>query len=109
MEPIDWLQVILDYGKRFPNETTLDIGLIGVENVKLSSLQISISGNTLTIEKLYPNQFDNIIRRTNNTGFPLYWWGGNNSSLQTPIFRTWKPIPQHILLRLLTEGKEDLI
>lgn len=99
MEDIDWLRVILDYGKRFPTVTTDDLNL----NIRHICLPIPIS-----------------MLRDDKSGWLVYGFGGEcvfsvneklryASDVKHDGTYDWKPVPDHIKLRLLTEGKEDLI
>ena len=101
MEPIDWLQVILDYGKRFPNETMGSLGLEvapSVFNLSLSALKRKEEDAKCLIFDCY-TPFHSYFRLYK----PIDYWHGDG------INTRWKSVPQHILLKLLTEGKEDLI
>lgn len=94
-ESINWLEVVMDYGKRFPTATYKE--LFGSELIELDhNTKFSEMKNIKNIRLHYCN---------NN-----YFWY-SNGSLEYFNFVTldWVPIPQQILLRLLTEGKEDLI
>lgn len=96
-EKINWLQVVLDYGKRNPDVTCGD--LLGLSNdYKISELELYIHGNGYYF--LYNNNIKKSYMSTsksNGKGFLEY------------RENDWEPVPEHILLRLLTEGKEDLV
>lgn len=94
-EKVDWLEVVMDYGKRFPNTKIEDFGLNFTKEMlerKICNLKYSwvsylkydgLGFNTFTIRSKVLNFYN--------------------------VECIWEPVPQHILLRLLTEGKEDLI
>ena len=95
---IKWLEVILDFGKRFPNETMGSLGLEvspSVYNLQLSLLIINPKHSSY-MKFDHDTQIFNFFRVLKTVE---YW---DNS-------KKWIEVPQHILLRLLTEGKEDLI
>ena len=97
-ESINWLEVVMDYGKRFPTATIKSLGLKTCDNIIISDLLLTDS----TIPML---QVPHGYNCTNS-----YHFAGNKHLIHYSGFRnSWKPVPKHILLRLLTDGKEDLI
>lgn len=88
-EDIDWLWVVLDYGRRFPDMTYG--GLLGTyHNYKIS--------NMIRLDNRIVGHDSYIFFRT-HPKFSLIYWNTYSHF----------PVPPQILLRLLTEGKEDLI
>ena len=93
-DPIDWLQVVLDYGKRNP---------------KVTYGQIVGDGVIVTLK--YTKMCDLVI--SNNylkdaSGY-YYFRLFLNGDIRYWLESDYKQVPPQILLRLLTEGKEDLI
>ena len=92
-ENINWLEVVLDYGKRNPEVRFKHLGLGGYD--KFSELRYSTS-TSLGISYLCTNNGWYKFRIVQN-------------KLQYYDVLDWRFVPKLILLRLLTEGKEDLI
>lgn len=103
MENLNWLDIVLDYCKRFPNKTVKDLGLETctlISNCNLCEIFeetneyriLSILNSSMLIS-VFSTDIENGCGR-------LECWDGNVE---------WKPVPLHILLRFLTEGKEDLV
>lgn len=92
-ENINWIEVVLDYGKRFPDATFRDVGLGKL--YKFSNLRFATNFRMK----------DNYLCTDSN------WYVVRNEFGLVEYYDTvnWLPVPQHILLRLLTEGEEDLI
>lgn len=102
-EPINWLEVVMDYGKRFPTATYKELfGLYNVVNdTKLKDMFIwlnDVNHYTFLVTK-HGNKYNYYFSTTNFDGT------GNLEFMSV----LWEPVPQQILLRLLTDGKEDLI
>ena len=105
MENVNWLDVVLDYCKRFPNKKIKDLGLETdssideyflyniYNNAEFDKYKILSINNSIRLISVFSTDIENGEGR-------LEYWDGNVE---------WKPVPQHILLRFLTEGKEDLI
>lgn len=88
------LDVVLDYGKRFPNVKIKDLGLDFTEELmedKISMLFVLQD----CLEHL--GKMCSTFRYSNNI---LYF---SNKDYK------WQPVSNHIILRFATEGKEDLI
>lgn len=86
---VDWIQVVLDYGKRFPNVTVYElINCDTLPNIKVSQLKR---------DHVVFLCLESLTYFSNSYGILKYY------------YRDFEPVPQHILLRLLTEGKEDLV
>lgn len=86
---VDWLWSVLDYGRRFPDMTCG--GLLGtVEDYKIS--------NMIQVDNRICGLGEYIYFRIHSQKGLMYW----------DVWR-YRPVPQYILLRLLTDGKEDLI
>lgn len=90
------LEVILDYGRRFPDVKIKDLGLNFTTEVleyKISSLKY---WNNLTLSSIRSNKW--LVFRLDKG--ELFF---GNTEYQ------WEKVPSHVILRFLTEGKEDLI
>lgn len=95
-ENIDWFEVVFEYSKRFPTRKVKDLGLEFYGNI----------GNT---------EFKDLIDDTKG------WLIPNKPRVTTGVFsklggsfafngiKDFKPVTNNVLLRLLTDGKEDLI
>lgn len=98
MEDIKWLDVVLDYGKRFPNVTYADLFGDGITNRNFCNVNIcelALLHNGLYYANMwYFLNFKNKFEYYN----PHEKFGDG-----------WSLVPVNICLRLLTEGKEDLI
>lgn len=92
-ESIDWLKVIVEYGKRFPHVKIVDVGLKkSYKNPYISDLDLYGNENGYLM-------CDGFIYFTYSNGNFCYW----------DDEKCFAEVPHYILLRLLTEGKEDLI
>ena len=92
-ESIDWLKVIVEYGKRFPHVKMGDIGLKNsYKNPYISDLD------------LYGNENGYLMR----DGF-IYFTYSNGDFCYRKDEKFFAKVPHYILLRLLTDGMEDLI
>lgn len=101
MENIDWLQVVIDYGKRFPTRKVKDLGLEFNRQICDTEFEdLENDGDCW----LVPHDNDGrCVFSTLSENLKYNSIGTVNSS------ENIIPVPDHILLRLLTEGKEDLI
>lgn len=97
-EQIDWLKVVIDYGKRFPDVKLGDLFPLmyrGIKDFKISELYRECS-----VSETLRSQIDNENCIYHKESVFEYFTGRDDG---------WLRVPQHILLRLLTEGEEDLI
>lgn len=103
-EKINWLHVVLDYGKRNPDVTFMDLfGFIISEdfsNFKISEMQLN---------KPLHNEYYFLRDENTRKSYFSTFRRNMNGFLQRRGTALWEKVPEHILLRLLTEGKEDLI
>ena len=99
-KPISWLGVVIDYGKRFPD---CEIGMLGLdfnENQKKCKL--------LNLRTNFGLAYGEMVLCCD--GYEQVFFVCNSSNcLAYNTGTKLKPVPNHVLLRLLTEGKEDLI
>lgn len=101
---IKWLEVVKDYGKRFPKVTCKDL-LGSVCNCKDRIIDMNCV-NVNDPEEFYYMQ----DKKGDNNIFCTVKIGGLGAlEYRDYEHNDWRLVPQHILLRLLTEGKEDLI
>ena len=99
-EDINWLEVVLNYAKRFPTRTVNELGLEfhhRLRDTKLEDLKNDRDGWLVPFD-------NNICVFSTMTGFFKY-----NSICNVDTLDNIIPVPDLIKLRLLTEGKEDLI
>lgn len=100
MSEIQWLDVVVDYTKRFPYITYKDLFGTDMYNFKLSELYHTYNSDNSYF--LCTKTFGNVFSTSD-----LYGEG------YLEVFRFkpygWTKVPDNVLLRLLTEGKEDLI
>lgn len=92
------LEVILDYGRRFPDVKIKDLGLnFSEELLETKIFQLFVLKDYLddylecSCKTCYVFRYNNHI---------LYFSNANYK---------WEKVPPHVILRFLTEGKEDLI
>lgn len=99
-EKIKWVEVILDYAKRFPD-------------VKLKSFDLNFPECVLEVKikklQIHRNDPDVLMIRTNDVYDTVIFKHQSGGLSYGNINYVWKKVPENILLRLLTEGKEDLI
>lgn len=99
-QEIDWLQVVLDYGKRFSDVTIEDLGL----NDNRSDTKIS---------ELHCTELDDLYYHLRDSANVIILSTSEKMGKGTLEYinreNRWSQVPHQILLRLLTEGKEDLI
>lgn len=104
MESIDWLEVVKDYGKRFPKVTCKDL-LGSLTNCRDRIVDMNCVFDN-DPEEFYYIQDKNL----NDNIFCTVKYGGLGALEYYDLeHNEWRHVPQQILLRLLTEGKEDLI
>lgn len=100
MNNIDWPQVVIDYGKRFPDVTYTEVFgnycNIHFEDVKLSTFVIQI--DTAWGKSLICGEWT-YVRTNKRNEFQYY----------DVVSVNFYEVPDHVKLRLLTEGKEDLV
>lgn len=102
MEDIKWLDVVLDYGKRFPDREVNELLPESTKECKFSSLINYASGAHSKYLHLTYKGVKHVFSTSlhNGEGILEYFhckFGG------------WVKVSNHILLKLLTDGKEDLI
>lgn len=105
-EPIKWLEVVLDYAKRFPDIKFGDLihnsysYTTEMKDLKLRNASIDLK----SLDQMYVLlNLDGIavLGTTERYGEGQLDYRNNHSN--------WALVPDIVLLRLLTEGKEDLI
>lgn len=104
-EKLDWLQVVKQYCNRHPNLKLETFGLnFGYyKNNQLGELKFDYFKSCLEIDNCTKPIRHVAIFATSRGGALFYYE-------YTKLKRyTASLVPEHILLRLLTEGKEDLI
>lgn len=96
----NWIEILFDYFKRYPN-------------VKLKSFGLDFHDESLNIKlkhlKVHSHDKDVIIARTNDCYDLIIFKQQSGGLSYGNINHMWTKVPEHILLRLLTEGKEDLL
>lgn len=87
--------VILDYGKRFPDVRMKDLGLDFTKELMEDRISdLFRIGSRLKIE-----QRNHIV----------FMFSGEHKLYFSDCVGQWERVPNHIILRFATEGKEDLI
>lgn len=98
MSEIKWLEVVLEYAKRFPDVTFGE--LFGIEygkGIKLSELHLKTTFTYYYLDTIYGSSFFS-TSKCKGKGELEYNYGGEYSK-----------VSNHVLLRLLTEGLEDKV
>lgn len=103
-ENIKWLEVVMEYGKRFPDVTCDDL------------LGSSCDCKNKLIDMIYvfgddPSEYYYIQDTTRfiNVFCTVKYGGFGQLEYYSYKHNEWRLVPDNVLLRLLTEGKEDLI
>lgn len=93
-ENVDWFEVVMDYGKRFPYVT---FDCLFPDSVGFACTDVNIC-------KMYKRS-----RYLHEGGWNYFQIDNNEFLHYDSKISNWEPVSDHVKLRLMTEGKEDLI